>query len=97
MHFSLSLPSLPLFSPIQIGFWDPRSDDDQLIVTSIQFQEELLAVGLQGGVVLLFRLNKQSAVVNIKVPPSTNMYIGLGSCGSRFTHILLYIGKLLNA
>ena len=63
----LSLPPLSPSLPPQIGFWDPRSDDDQLIVTSLHFQEDLLAVGLQGGVVLLFTLNTQSATVNIKV------------------------------
>lgn len=36
-------------------------------MTSLHFQEDLLAVGLHGGVALLFNLNSQSAVINIKV------------------------------
>jgi lethal(2) giant larvae protein len=51
----------------QLGFWDPRSDDDQLVVTSLHFQEEVLAVGLHGGVALIFNLSTQSAVVKIKL------------------------------
>lgn len=51
----------------QLGFWDPRSDDDQLTVTSLHFQEEVLAVGLHGGVALLYNINSQSAVINIKL------------------------------
>ena len=53
-----------------MGFWDPRSDDDQLQVTCVQFQEEQLVVGLQGGMVLLFQINKQSANVTIQVGKS---------------------------
>ena len=50
-----------------MGFWDPRSDDDQLQVTCVQFQEEQMVVGLQGGMVLLFHISKQSANVTIQV------------------------------
>jgi lethal(2) giant larvae protein len=51
----------------QMGFWDPRSDDDQLAVTSLDFQEELLAVGLHGGATLIFSLSSQSSVVDMKL------------------------------
>ena len=68
----LSSPSPSSLS--QFGFWDPRSDDDQLAVTSIHFQEELLAVGLHGGVALLFNLNSQSAVIDMKVKGVYCMY-----------------------
>ena len=52
---------------VQLGFWDPRSDDDHLVVTSLDFQEELLAVGLHGGVALIFNLSSQTSVVDMKV------------------------------
>lgn len=45
---------------LQIGFWDPRSDDDQLIVTCIQFYEDKLLVGIEAGMSLLFTINNQS-------------------------------------
>ncbi|CAI8051354.1 LLGL scribble cell polarity complex component 2 [Geodia barretti] len=51
----------------QMGFWDPRSDDDQLTVTSLDFQEELLAVGLHGGATLIFSLSSQSSVIDMKL------------------------------
>ena len=50
-----------------MGFWDPRSDDVQLQVTCVQFQEEQMVVGLQGVMVLLFHISKQSANVTIQV------------------------------
>ena len=54
-------------SLVKMGFWDPRSDDDQLTVTSLDFQEELLAVGLHGGATLIFSLSSQSSVIDMKV------------------------------
>ncbi len=51
----------------QFGFWDPRSDDDNLIVTTVHYDDELLIVGFQGGLALLFTINNQSANVSIEV------------------------------
>ena len=51
----------------QIGFWDPRSDDDQIQISSVQFYEQNLLVGFHGGKVLLFQLNHQSANAMVKL------------------------------
>lgn len=58
---------------LQMGFWDPRSDDDQLQVTCMQFQEEQLVVGLQGGMALLFQISKQSSNITIQVWSKTRV------------------------
>ena len=50
---------------MQICFWDPRSDDDQVQVTCVQFYNDELLVGFKGGLLLLFRLNNQSSTVTI--------------------------------
>ena len=51
----------------QVGFWDPRSDDDQMMVMALHFNGDQLVVGFQGGIALLFHINNQSANINIQV------------------------------
>lgn len=51
---------------LQVCFWDPRSDDDdQVQISCLQFHNDEVLVGFRGGMVLLFRLNKQSSSVTI--------------------------------
>ncbi|XP_019850338.1 PREDICTED: lethal(2) giant larvae protein homolog 2-like [Amphimedon queenslandica] len=45
----------------QIGFWDPRSDDDQLIVSALKLVDDHLLIGFQGGHTLLLTTNNQTA------------------------------------
>lgn len=45
----------------QICFWDPRSDDDQIQVSCVQFFDDQLLVGFKGGSLLLFQLSNQSS------------------------------------
>jgi lethal(2) giant larvae protein len=45
----------------QIGFWDPRSDDDQLIVSCLKLSGDYLLIGFQGGHTLLLTINNQRA------------------------------------
>ncbi|KAL5473173.1 hypothetical protein EMCRGX_G027621 [Ephydatia muelleri] len=51
----------------QVGFWDPRYDDDQLVVTALSLLEDELLVGFHGGIVLHLRLSTQSAHFTIPV------------------------------
>lgn len=50
-----------------IGFWDPRGDDERLMVTSICLEGWSLVVGFHGGQALVFKLNNQKAKHVIKV------------------------------
>lgn len=52
---------------MQICFWDPRSDDDQVQVSNLKFYNDQLLVGFIGGSVLLFNLNNQSSTVMISL------------------------------
>lgn len=49
-----------------VGFWDPRGDDERLMVTSICLDGWNLTVGYHGGQVLVFNLNNQKAKHTIK-------------------------------
>ena len=51
----------------QIGFWDPRSDDDQLIVSSLKLCGEQLLVGFNGGHALILNINNQTAECTVTV------------------------------
>ena len=42
-----------------VGFWDPRGDDERLMVTSICLEGWSLVVGFHGGQALVFKLNNQ--------------------------------------
>ena len=64
MYTSTCIQSWLLLS--QIGFWDPRSDDDQIQVTCIQFYEDKLLVGIEAGMTLLFAINNQSGSAPIQ-------------------------------
>ena len=50
-----------------VGFWDPRGDDERLMVTSICLEGWSLSVGFHGGQVLVFNLNNQKSKHSIKV------------------------------
>ena len=54
-----------------VGFWDPRGDDERLMVTSICLDGWNLTVGYHGGQVLVFNLNNQKAKHTIKVSLSS--------------------------
>jgi len=58
-------PTTPQIKPM--GLWDPRADDDRLIVTCIRLVGSELLVGYQGGHCLLFKPNNQSATCTVKV------------------------------
>ena len=48
-----------------MSFWDPRSDDDQVQISCMQFYGDQLLVGFVGGSVLQLNLKKQSSIVVI--------------------------------
>lgn len=56
-----------LLNSRNIGFWDPRGDDERLMVTSICLEGWSLVVGFHGGQALVFKLNNQKAKHLIKV------------------------------
>lgn len=56
-----------------MGLWDPRCDDDRIIVTCIRLVGSELLVGFQGGQCLVLKPNKQSATCSI--PVSVSYYI----------------------
>lgn len=50
-----------------IGLWDPRCDDDRIIVTCIQLVGSQLSIGFQGGQCLVLKPNNQSATCAVSV------------------------------
>ena len=50
-----------------IGLWDPRCDDDRIIVTCVRLIGSQLLVGFQGGQCLVFKPNNQSATCSVSV------------------------------
>ena len=50
-----------------VGLWDPRCDDDRIIVTSVRLVGSQLLVGFQGGQCLVFKPNNQSATCSVPV------------------------------
>jgi len=48
-----------------MSFWDPRSDDDQVQISSINFYGDQLVVGFVGGSALQLSLTNQSSTVII--------------------------------
>ena len=50
-----------------IGLWDPRCDDDRIIVTCVRLVGSDLLVGFQGGQCLVFKPNNQSATCSVSV------------------------------
>ena len=63
----LATPTTPQNLIKPMGLWDPRADDDRLIVTCIRLVGSELLVGFQGGHCLLFKPNNQSATCTVKV------------------------------
>lgn len=53
-----------------MGLWDPRCDDDRIIVTCIRLVGSQLLVGFQGGQCLVFKPNNQSATCSVPVSMS---------------------------
>lgn len=53
-----------------VGLWDPRCDDDRIIVTCVRLVGSELLVGFQGGQCLKFKPNKQSATSSVSVSVS---------------------------
>ena len=53
-----------------MGLWDPRCDDDRIIVTCIRLVGSELLVGFQGGQCLVFKPNNQSATCSVSVSVS---------------------------
>ena len=64
LMYVMQLPQL-FYVCLQICFWDPRSDDDQIQVSCLQFHNDQLLVGFKGGSLLLFQLNNQSSTITI--------------------------------
>lgn len=60
-------PTTPQHHIKPMGLWDPRADDDRLIVTCIRLVGSELLVGFQGGHCLLLKPNNQSATCTVKV------------------------------
>ena len=50
-----------------VGFWDPRGDDERLMVTSVCLEGWYLAIGFHGGQTIVFKLNNQKAKHSIRV------------------------------
>ena len=50
-----------------VGFWDPRGDDERVMVTSICLEGWSLLVGFHGGQALVLKMNNQKSKHIIKV------------------------------